>query len=118
MGCDIHAHIEYNDDGDWEYFTPIHLSRWYELFGHLAGVRRDYVPVVAPRGVPDDMDHFTMWDYKEMGIDANHASWLTLDEMKQVAAKCTNLEFDAVIAAMESFAKADCNVRFIFWFDN
>ena len=62
MGCDIHCFIEFNEydeedgkDGDWRPFGgEIHLGREYDVFGHIAGVRTSYVPVVPPRGFPSD----------------------------------------------------------------
>ncbi len=57
MGCDIHCYIEYKPAGSdhWSDFGGcINPGRNYELFGKLAGVRREGPPIVEPRGLPED----------------------------------------------------------------
>lgn len=56
MGCDIHCYIEHRVPGENSFSGLggyINPGRNYNLFGHLAGVRLDYPPVVEPRGIPD-----------------------------------------------------------------
>ncbi len=68
MGCDVHDFVELWDGGRWtwmrdEVFTDWRngptcrpLYRSYALFGLLAGVRDQDVPVIhAPRGLPADL---------------------------------------------------------------
>lgn len=62
MGCDIHSWIDYKDfqqaDGTWviDNFAALNLSRNYDLFWILAGVRGDAFspvqPVSKPKGLP------------------------------------------------------------------
>lgn len=68
MGCDIHMHLEFKDPkpnphiregaSPWRGWARIYMARDYELFGYLAGVRSSVDPVVAPRGIPNDIS----WD--------------------------------------------------------
>lgn len=54
MGCDIHAYVEYSDDGKyWRSLTDNFGSRNYWVFGVLAGVRTEYEPVIKPKGMPE-----------------------------------------------------------------
>lgn len=63
MGCDIHAFVEYKksgtDYGWWGLGGQMHLSRDYDVFSRLAGVRNysGKPPVVEPRGVPEDSSY-------------------------------------------------------------
>jgi hypothetical protein len=67
MGCDIHMYPEFRWGGDdgwdsfgWGSFNP---GRDYSLFACLAGVRGEEEPVVAPRGIPDDLGWTAHDDY-------------------------------------------------------
>jgi hypothetical protein len=60
MGCDIHMYVEHRarsrrDGSWWSFGGRLNPGRYYGLFGYIAGVRGGGPPVVAPRGVPDDM---------------------------------------------------------------
>ena len=69
MGCDIHAHIEYQEDASlraYQWFASPELDRSYVLFALMAGVRmsaerravgQEIGPVVPPRGIPVDISH-------------------------------------------------------------
>lgn len=82
MGCDIHAHIEIRYNGKWEHYAIPHIKRRYELFGIMAGVRRDDItPIVQPKGVPHNMSTVTRLYYEHMGPDAHTASWFNEEEI-------------------------------------
>ncbi|MFN4973819.1 MAG: hypothetical protein ACK5GV_01080 [Bacteroidota bacterium] len=96
MGCDIHAFIEYvyEDDSITNTFCGDEMcfGRDYDLFSLLAGVRGLSSPFVQPRGFPV-ADKATgiyapNWQvsekYSQYGSDAHSATWLTLDELKQI----------------------------------
>lgn len=83
MGCDIHCFVEYRAKGEkfWSSFgNGIQPGRNYEMFGHLAGVRYDVRPVVAPRGVPDDLGWSASdayWLFAETEADSKrHDDWV------------------------------------------
>lgn len=94
MGCDIHGPwIEQlegtNDRGhqNWECIAQLQVWRNYELFGALAGVRRD-LPHVAPKGIPQNLSHevfaaFTLFvdtEYNELNdgtcLGKDAARWI------------------------------------------
>jgi len=54
MGCDIHCVVEYNWDGEMFEFCSPNISRNYDLFGLMAGVRGPDEPFIDPRGIPKD----------------------------------------------------------------
>lgn len=57
MGCDIHCYIEYRPKNaeTWRDFGGrINPGRNYWMFGTMAGVRRDDLPFIKPRGWPED----------------------------------------------------------------
>lgn len=68
MGCDIHPHIEIqNEDGTWHYFGTIELGRSYTLFSSLSpGVRGDEANLKVPyRGeLPDGVTQQTRTNYQ------------------------------------------------------
>ena len=68
MGCDIHMYVEWKvksrNDNYWDTFGGcINPGRDYELFGLLAGVRSDEVPMFPIRGIPDNMAFESRYDY-------------------------------------------------------
>jgi hypothetical protein len=82
MGCDIHAHIEANQNGSYWEFAKVHIDRAYGLFAALADVRNSaewgITPVAEKRGIPADSGDYVKIDYEE---DCGHsASWLTYQE--------------------------------------
>ena len=81
MGCDIHAHVEIRCNGKWEHYAVPNIDRWYDLFGIMAGVRREVKPIVEPRGVPDDMSVITRLEWERWGRDAHTASWFNEEEI-------------------------------------
>lgn len=136
MGCDIHAHIEYNRYGRWDQFALVHIDRFYDLFAFMAGSgRRPGIhSVYETRGLPEDADTFYVKpDFEKWRDDAHHTSWLTLTELDAVRTvyiewyqshkgcfdRVPNLsEFDATIDAMRALDKAGYKARLVFWFDN
>ena len=68
MGCDIHMYVEWKvksrNDNYWDTFGGcINPGRDYELFGLLAGVRSDEVPMFPIRGIHDNMAFESRYDY-------------------------------------------------------
>ncbi len=65
MGCDIHAYVDYkNNYGRHVHFCNPYISRNYELFTLLAGVRGPKESaVVSPRGVPDHLNDWIVEGY-------------------------------------------------------
>lgn len=129
MGCDIHAYVEYRPAGrsDWLSFGgQFVLYRNYDIFGHIAAVRRgDIKPVVPPRGIPDDLGFSTKDHWGES--DWHTPGWLTVDEYWDALARAHEhggvspqamLEWSALGAAMTQFKTLGSAVRFVFWFDN
>lgn len=87
MGCDIHACIEYLDGDEWQYAINPIIQRDYSLFSLLANVRGVGVGVAfdnSVRGLPTDISQSTLILHTAMQGDAHSASWLTLDELKNV----------------------------------
>jgi len=86
MGCDIHAHLEQqNDTGDWllvEHADPFDC-RSYGIFGFLADVRNYSAvpPISEERGLPVDVSPDVRDDYLEWDTDAHTPSWLLVSEL-------------------------------------
>jgi hypothetical protein len=103
MGCDIHLILECkNDDGKWVginnfnyisnhalgdpkdsgswYFWTVR-SRNYELFGKLAGVRRQSLEGPKPRGIPADASELARMEIDHFGGDGHSHSWGLLSEI-------------------------------------
>lgn len=57
------------------------VSRNYELFARLAGVRGEGPP---PKGLPDDVSEFVEAEYEGWGHDAHSVSWYSADEFVQI----------------------------------
>lgn len=81
MGCDIHVHTEVKINGKWEHVGNPNVSRNYQLFAKMAGVRGDEPAIVEPRGFPPDASFLTRFDYEHDGSDAHTPSWLTGEEI-------------------------------------
>lgn len=128
MGCDIHATIEYEkyrkerpDVNIWwrGLAKDFAIDRWYDLFGHLAGVRREgeIEPIVPPRGVPTDASFEFKEEYEKWDSDAHTPSWLTFAELKKLPDEFKDEMFYKVMElAAERYG--DDNVRLVFFFDN
>jgi hypothetical protein len=111
MGCDIHMYAEFKvNNGEWkphdEHIKKLNklsiqyekkgasshippmleidaVCRDYDLFGRLAGVRRQNMKV-TPKGTPEDISELVKDAIKYWGIDGHSHSWLTLSEFKDV----------------------------------
>lgn len=84
MGCDIHVHAEVKINGKWEHFEAPGVSRNYQLFAKMAGVRnyRDEVsPIAEPRGLPEDVTGITKFDSDNWDSDGHSHSYLTSEEI-------------------------------------
>jgi len=97
MGCDIHAHVEVREDGQWHHWeemfaAPFHVGRNYDLFAILANVRNGYgfagvptsggfTPIDMPRGLPEDVTPEVKQESDDWGVDGHSHSWLTLAEL-------------------------------------
>jgi len=84
MGCDIHAHLEIKYNGKWEHYAHPSISRWYELFGIMAGIRDCVQPIVDPKGFPEDASITTKLDYERWGRNAHTPSWFNEDELDEL----------------------------------
>jgi len=108
MGCDIHIYTEKKRKDKWlccDYYTVNHWydeddtdedsweqpfnhtdfydGRNYELFGALAGVRREDISHISPKGFPDNASKECLEDFTQWGSDAHTPSWLTLTQLKE-----------------------------------
>jgi len=102
MGCDIHVFLERRyAKGPWQ-LDPMHKhvtyngrdfivsiatfsGRNYDFFGRVAGVRSMNIPVVSPRGLPDDM-----CQELKANFDSSHhhtPTWLSPKEMQKAMKK-------------------------------
>lgn len=105
MGCDIHVYKEKLIDGKWvtadEWETLEHgqeagvcyekrayTGRNYELFGLIAGVRRESDDSIAPRGLPWDVSKEVKEEFRNWGADAHTPSYLYLHELISLRAWC------------------------------
>ena len=77
---------------DTPYKERVYGDRNYELFSILADVRNGYgfagvdtgdgfVPISAPRGLPEDVTQLVRDVSESWGVDAHSHSWFTLDEI-------------------------------------
>ncbi len=138
MATDIHIHVEYLrrkkgkkpcwiDSGE-----EFDRERLYGVFGIMAGVRSDIMPLYPPRGLPDDITRETYKHYKDYEEDAHTESWLTTDEFSE----CLDA-VDAIVRVRNPEVSDDWlksyrfihkymkdsddegePARIIFWFDN
>lgn len=86
MGCDIHAHIEIFVNDEWLYYTPVNISRNYEVFAKMVGVRNyeNVEPISKPRGLPRDISVMTHLHHNSLNVDVHSESYLTYDEIVQL----------------------------------
>ena len=147
MGTDIHTRVEYreSDTGFWKMLYMYTPNKWhpeklelvepyngrnYELFAALAGVRGWAEPIVAPRGIPQDVSNDVSDEYDREKDWVHTPSWLTLAELR-VAAKDKKTYDKHVRNALKvlignvdfMFSAAwrwpdDVDVRIVFWFDS
>ena len=89
MSTSIHPHVEIKVNGKWEHWSaPSHPEQQdYDLFGKMAGVRRDrdeITPICEPRGLPADVTLVTRMDYDWQGGPeyVYSASWFNQAELE------------------------------------
>ena len=90
MGCDIHVHGEVKVAGLWHHYSAPYVSRDYNLFAYMAGVRAGnsgITPIAEPRGIPADISLITWIDYMKMGTDGHTHSWLSGEEVVKLGEK-------------------------------
>ena len=134
MGCDIHIHAEVKIGGKWHHYDQPDCDRHYALFEKMAGVRGDVAnAIAAPRGIPEDASFTTRFDRKRWGADGHSHSWISAEEIAQLAAWYGN-EYPGMSAKWDYYLFGNYysgfvkyheerpegveDVRFIFWFDN
>lgn len=166
MGCDIHMVLERRIRGEWvgmhsyrgiepnavdayslseqevpplkSWITYKIMSRNYDLFGELAGVRREGSLGNEPRGLPEDMSQLTRVLSEEWAGDGHSHSHLSLLEFVQaycasegttdklVAHKLnpTNesskwfMDVCTKVSGVDIFDEEFDAFRICFWFDN
>lgn len=87
MGCDIHAHTEVKINGVWHHYGTPNISRSYDLFARMAGVRNtsDAIePISKPRGIPEDATFITKFDNERWDTDGHSHSWLNSEELAEL----------------------------------
>ncbi len=104
----------------------IDVGRDYDLFGLLAGVRREVEGGFEPKGLPDDVCPEVKADYESWGSGAFTPSWLTLKELKEKSMELLLLDncddrwirdsLSDLINQMIPDMPAE-DVRIVFWFD-
>lgn len=77
MGCDIHAYVEYSDDGKyWKSLTDNAGERDYVMFGVLAGVRYEEGKLFDPKGLPEgDLSSKTRAAYWRHVVPEKHPEY-------------------------------------------
>lgn len=107
--------------------TSWYGGRNYQLFGILAGVRGDDVPIAEPRGLPADLsddlvvlrrdDVYT----GDVTLGEHSFSWLTLAELMEHAGRIVTADEDfgnRVIPGLQKLDADPRNVRIVFGFDS
>lgn len=102
MGCDIHLYREQKIGGKWKsaddwqtdkyepermeipYEKRAYTGRNYNLFGVLAGVRREHGFSLTPRGLPFDMSAEVKSEAEYWDADGHSHSYLYLHELKDL----------------------------------
>lgn len=141
MGCDIHVHGEVKINGKWEHWTAPKVTRDYNLFTKMAGVRdcgHNIKPLSEDRGIPEDASAVTLFAWNAEKADAHSATWLSgaeLDELeewyatfpdegrswKSLCHHVIGYVFGNgwnVAASPEDYPAGVEDARLIFWFDN
>ena len=142
MGCDIHVHTEVKIDDRWHHYSVRHFERDYRIFAKMASVRNDnrgIIPIVMPRGLPDDISFLTQFNSALWGEDGHSHSWLGAEEICWLAEYGENLNpdrfwessqfgyvFGNYFSTFHEYKGQENSgipeqlqdVRFVFWFDN
>ena len=127
MGADCHDfYIEQERfPGSWWFVGQVNTDRDYIAFGLLAGVRREDLEHIPPRGYPTGLSYQT--GEHASGDDCHSASWLTTDEMveaqRRYVRECRYPPYPALEYAIVMMRQAEANhpgkpVRAVFCFDN
>lgn len=127
MGCNSHLLIEYRwlgpKDSWMAWATDIAERRDYDLYGFLAGVRREGPPVVEPRGWPEDISCGGREFRDDGGSDYHTPTWLTPDEFRAAIEAVTGgvekewQMVDRTLQMLKEFYGND-GVRILIAFDN
>lgn len=77
MGCDIHAYVEYSENGkSWRNLTVNAGERNYVMFGILAGVRVSQEQLFEPKGLPSgELGYKTRADYWFRIVPEDQPDW-------------------------------------------
>lgn len=138
MGCDIHLVLERKHENRWiavdtfighesayggAWSLPIALTRNYERFAALAGVRGDGP---EPRGLPDDASETARYLADECGWDGHSHSWMPVKDAARIFAATEHAppkpeSTSSKCPAYYYFGAYDDSAdefRLVFWFDN
>ena len=105
MGCDIHMYVEKKRNGKWmnaqsvlklyedsppdvPHSDSFYSDRNYEVFGFIAGVRREDLQYFEAKGFPKDACAEVKALYEDWGCDAHTPSYLTLGELQEAQTNC------------------------------
>ena len=134
MGCDIHAFVEFKSGDEWNFYTEIDISRNYDLFEKIAGVRGNIDNALFPTGclpgLPLDVSRTTYLHSINWGDDGHTHSCLYFDKLEII-----NKQFKIFDSKREHFHHSDFffgnsflikeewpkfvqDLRLVFWFDN
>lgn len=150
MGCDIHTYKEKRIDGQWvsgetwevsedQYSgdsirydrtgdTP-YRGRNYAQFGLMAGVRWDSPHTPEVRGIPQDASPEVKREIEQWDSDGHTHSYLTVRELKELAAKVLVASSDenhayavhglhSLISSVDEADISPDDIRVVFFFDN
>jgi len=85
MGTDISIQTEVKFDGKWHHMGYMCYPRDYQFFGYLAGVRdEDIEPLVAPKGLPEDISETTQFIVDYETPDLHTPTWFDANEIRQI----------------------------------
>jgi hypothetical protein len=131
VGCDIHAFVEFKSGDEWHFYTEIDISRDYDLFEKMAGVRGNSVNAIAePKGLPLDISKTTYLHTVSWGMDGHSFSYLNFDELTIIEKQFKILDADHKhfhrsdfffgndFLVKEDWPEFVSDLRLVFWFDN
>lgn len=130
MGVDITLHIEVKIAGRWEHYGRSPDFRDYALFS-LMGKGWDGPPIVAPRGLPSDVNPVTLAAHRD---DCDYGpSWLSSQEVAELVRRHTPQrttrpvewwpsDYFGYLFHSDSWTEVELpagveDFRFVFWFD-
>lgn len=92
MGCDIRCIGEIKIGGNWYTYNQGDFHRNYIVFGYMSTIDRANVePIVAPKGLPEDLSVVARFAYKQQEHEFHSASWFNPHEIKQLEQQCRKL---------------------------